>query len=884
MTGRSKDYPKQLLIWWVKSVQRHAVIVVLLSLTVTAGVLFYSIKNFSINVDTGSMISEKLPFRKLEKDFSMAFPQQADTLVAVIDAETAEQAVSARKNLAARMRTFKDQFISVEEPGGDSFFENNGLLYLSVQELEEFGDAMAGAQPLMALLSEDLSLRGLFSMIEKVLSQPGGGESFDKRVGLLFGKISDAFEGVSKGLPNQLSWQALMLGDEEASKQRHQFVILKPRMDLSDLSSGEIPIRTLRSAIREIGLDGKNGVNVRITGDVALSHENLLEVRKSVGVATFASLLLVAAVLYIGLGRSGRLVFACIATLIAGLILTTGFAIAFIGSLNLISITFAVLFVGLGIDYSIQFCLRYRELISPDHDESSIVTTAGGVGRSLLVSCITIAIGFYSFVPTAYSGVAELGLISGTGMFISFFANITLLPALLTLFPLRKTERPLSSAKKFLNLPYKHGRTIAVISVILGLGAGILLPKVYFDYNPLNLYNKKSEAITAIKDMFKDPLSSPWTISILVAGKERTRELSEELGKLKEVKQVIDFFGFVPENQSQKLGIISDIRLFMPSKLANMSIEHLSSEEGIRSLDSLEKTLKKYLLSSDNPSVRRLSASIQHFRAGLATREKGGPDFAALENALLSNLPSLFKRLELSLQAAPFDESVLPKELTGQYISTGGQYRVQVFPSEDITNREALERFVGSVRSVAPDATDAPVTIYESGKAVVSSFRQAVLVALIFIALYLLIESRRLFVTGLILAPLALAMALTAAASVLFGIPFNFANVIVVPLLLGVGVHSSLIFVLRYRTEPPADGNMLRTSTARAIMLSTLTMLISSASLAFSAHKGIASMGMLLSICLGFLMFSTLVLLPALLELSKHRITSDNVGRHISEG
>jgi predicted RND superfamily exporter protein len=137
-----------------------------------------------------------------------------------------------------------------------------------------------------------------------------------------------------------------------------------------------------------------------------------------------------------------------------------------------------------------------------------------------------------------------------------------------------------------------------------------------------------------------------------------------------------------------------------------------------------------------------------------------------------------------------------------------------------------------------------------------------------------LIELRSMFVTGLILAPLALAMMLTAASSVLFGIPINFANVIVVPLLLGIGVHSSLIFVLRHQKEPPEDGNMLKTSTARAILLSTLTMLISAGSLAFSAHRGIASMGMLLAICLAFLMLSTLILLPALIELSSRHFRS----------
>jgi predicted RND superfamily exporter protein len=194
-----------------------------------------------------------------------------------------------------------------------------------------------------------------------------------------------------------------------------------------------------------------------------------------------------------------------------------------------------------------------------------------------------------------------------------------------------------------------------------------------------------------------------------------------------------------------------------------------------------------------------------------------------------------------------------------------------VFPRENLLDRNALERFIHSVRTLAPHATDTPVTVYESGRAIASSFRQAALSALIVITLYLLIELRSISFTILILVPLLLAMLLTAVSSVLLDIPLNFANVIIVPLLLGVGVHSGLIFVLRYRTEPPPDGNMLKTSTARAVMFSTLTTIVSTSSLSLSAHRGIASMGILLALCLGFMLVCTLLLLPALLELSGKR-------------
>ncbi len=876
MRNSERDYAGRFLGWWVSSIQRRALTVVLVALLLTLGVLYYSARNFKINVDTGGMISEKLRFRQLENDFSKAFPQMSDTIVVVLDSDSPELAMSVRKRLAERLRKETSLFRTVSEPEGGEFFEKNGLLYLSVKELEDFADNMAGAQPFFAILSHDLSLRGLFSVLEKALSEPEAREAMDRRIDLIFERMGETFDNASKNRVLQMSWQRIMLGDEEANKMRRQFIILQPFLDVTELSSGEAALGAVRRIAGEMGLNGQSGVKMHITGDVALSHENLVEVQNTVGAATLVSFLLVGVTLFVGLGRSGRLVLASLATLLTGLIWTTGFAIAFVGSLNLISVTFAVLFIGLGIDYSIQFCLRYRELMESGFTrEKGIVTTARGVGRSLLVSCITIAIGFYSFVPTAYAGVGELGLISGTGMLVSFFANLTLLPALLTLFSVRGGKSgQWGVGKRLASLPYAHSRPIMIAALVLGLGAALVSIKVYFDYNPLNLYDRKSEAITTIKELFKDPESPPWTASILVRSRERANEVAEQLRKLREVKMAVTLTDFVAENQQEKLGIISDIALFMPSSLKDVRMRHLNYGEQLKALDGFEKALERSLRSSPataSPYARRLYESIRRFRSVLEDPARGEKAFGALEEGLLSSLPDLLHSLEVSLQASAFSASDLPAELTTQYLSKDGRYRVQVFPSEDIMDRNALERFVRAVRTVAPDATDTPITVFESGKAVVSSFRQATISALVVITLYLLIELRSLLLTALVLMPLALAMFLTGAFSVILDVPLNFANVIIVPLLLGVGVHNGIIFTLRYQNEPPPDRNMLKTSTARAVLLSTLTMIVSTSSLSFSAHRGIASMGLLLTVCLCFLLISTLVLLPVLLEFSGRR-------------
>jgi hopanoid biosynthesis associated RND transporter like protein HpnN len=880
MLENKKEYSKLLITWWVGLVQRHLYVVLSIILLATAVMLFYLKNNFRINTDLNNMISEKLPFRRAEKDFSAAFPQFNNTIVVVLDGDTPALAMSARGLMSERLKK-TGVYKMVYEPGGGKFFERNGLLYLSREELEGLADRLASAQPLLAFLSKDLSLRGLFSVLGMVFSHSEVKQPADRSMDRLFDQMSGAFEGAAVGRPYNISWESIMFGEKEAEGQRQQFIILQPDIDKSHLSGDEVYIETVRRVAKELGINEANGVKVRITGDMALAYENLVTVRSSTGIATVASILLVGVILFIGLG-SGRMVFAGLLTLIVGLIWTTTFAIVFVGSLNLISITFAVLFVGLGIDYSIQFCLRYRELIDAGHGQwEGITTTARGVGRTLLLSCMTVAIGFYSFVPTPYSGVAELGLISGTGMFLSFFATITVLPMLLIILRTEKKKGPaLSFGETLSSLPYRHPKTIVIGAIVLGLASVPFLSKVYFDYNPLDLYGQKSEAVTTVRELFKNVEAQPWTISMLVKGEENAKRLAEKLGKLKEVKMAVMLSDLVPEEQSEKLGIISDIALFMPPGLGSVRMKHLSYSKDKRALNDFENALKTFLSSSgkDNPHAKRLYAAVQKFKTLLTDPVRGREAFSVLDKEIISGLPSLFRRLESSLQARAFGEADLPRDFAGQYLAADGRYRVQVFPSENILNVAALKRFVLAVRAIAPDATDAPVTIYEAGMAVASSFRSATIYALIAITLFLLVELRSFVVTAMILTPLVLAMFLTGAVSVLLDIPLNFANVIVVPLLLGVGVHSGIIFMLRYLTEPPQDGNMLRTSSARAVLLSTLTLIISTGSLALSPHNGIASMGMLLTICLGFLVISILMLLPALTVISRSRPRKNSRG------
>ncbi len=858
---------KRFLTWWVALVERRHLLVILSFTLVTLGILAYSVKNFKINDDLTNMISEKLPFRHLEKQLFKEFPQLTDVIVVVVDADSVDDAIDARRRLAERLRKDGKLFKSVYEPGGGDFFEKKGLLFLNTQELNELSDNLAQSEPLMGLLMRDFSLRGFFSVMETVSDNYGMDTS--GKMDAMLDHVGTAFRSAAANRSYHLPWEGIMYGEKDAADQRRQFIIIHPQLDKDGLLMGAPPPLAMRNIIAELKFDPS--VKTRLTGDVLLAYEDISTVRESVGIATFASLLLVGVVILIGLG-SFRLVSASLATLLAGLIWTTGFALLAIGNLNLISITFAVLFVGLGIDYCIQFCLRYRELVEAGHDNrESLITTANGVGTGLFLSCITTSLGFFAFLPTAYSGIAQLGLISGAGMFIGFFCSLTLLPALLTITGFRKGRIP-QYPQRWITLakvPYANYRVITVVALVLGLGAAATLPKVYFDYNPLNLYNPASESITTLKELFTNKLAPPWTISVLTGGKKEAADLSDKLGRLKEVKAAISVADFVPTDQEEKLGILSNIALFM-SIPEQLSVKNLTYDEKMAALNNLEAKLDKIVKAHPGPSAKHMADlldSLRQFKKYAQTPDKGEAAFSGLQESLLTGLPPLLRRLDMMLHPSPITAADLPRDLVREYVSPQGHYRVQVLPREDIMNIGALTRFVTAVEAVAPNAVDTPVTVYETGKAVASSFRFATLLALAAVIVVLLISLRRLFVAALILIPLFFAIMLAAATSVIFDLPLNYANVIVLPLLLGVGVHSGIMFMIRYMTEPPADGNMLTTSTARAVLYSNLTMIISSATLAFSSHRGIASMGILLTVCFAFVLLSVLVVFPALLKL-----------------
>ncbi len=878
-TDSLEEWLSNSLARWVDLIARWAWWVVLLFALATGVSLYHTVRYLSIDTDTVDMLSEKLPFQQAYKAYRRAFPQYVDTLLLVVEGQTPELARDAAQDLAERLKDNRTLFLSVYRPGAGEFFDTHALLYLSVPELEELADNLANVQPFLGRLSRDHSLRGLLSMAGSALEAVREGTVID--LAPLLRSMNEATAAALAGRYYQLSWQGLMRPGKVSWEDRHQFIVVQPHLDYSKMLPAEPAIRAIREAAAE--LSGK-GWRLRLTGEVALSHEELQSVVAGTSIAGVVALGLVLLVLTLGL-RSFRLVAATLITLLVGLVLTAGFATVAVGRLNLISVAFAVLFIGLVVDFTIYFCMHYLELI--DHgagERQALRDAARWIGPSVALCAITTAVGFYAFIPTAYAGVSELGLIAGTGIFIGLAVTLTLLPALLSLWR-AKPYRPVADSglvhlrERLASLPLRHARAVRIGALVLGLGALLLLPQVRFDYNPINLRDPYSESVRTYMDIAEHSARSPWSAVVLAQDAAAARDYAARLRRLDTVDEVVTIEDFIPERQADKLAIIDEIALIVGPQLTATArevpptlpeqVQALRDFLGVLRAGSAPDPVDRW------PEARQLRTNLQALLERLDTL---GPEarqslVSRLEQSLLSTLPDSLRMLESALQAGAMGLNALPQELKERWVSPNGTYRIEVYPAVDMNDNSALRRFADEVRSVAPHVTDTPVVSLAAGDAVITAFQQAFLGALLVIALLLALILRNIIDVMLVLAPLLLASVLTGAATVLLDMPFNFANIIVLPLLLGVSVDGGIHMVYWRRSAAPQQRNPLRTSTARAIWYSALTTILSFGSLSVSAHPGTASLGRLLTIGVLLTLLSTLLVLPALLKLRRGWVT-----------
>lgn len=849
----------------------HPKILILLACIACGFSLYYTVENIKINTDTTNILSPDLPFQQDRQRLLQAFPQDDQAILVVVDAKTPEQTTKALSYLSEQFRHERRQIESVYIPGEGPYFDKNGLLYLDPADIKKLAAQLTEAQPFIGTLSVDNSLKGLFSIIELALSTENRDLPIDLTV--LLDKVRTAIQADLDGKNYPLSWQQMMLGEGRGVLTAQRFILLKPKLDFSAMMPAEQSLK----AVRAIVANAKQlfpGTGIRLTGEVVLEHDELESVQYSTQMASVISIILVCVSLMVGF-RSLKLTIVTLIVMTMGSVLTAGFATLAIGSLNLISISFTVLYIGIADDYAVQLCLRYRELLQEQlPKKQALINALHSVGPSTALCALTASIGFFAFIPTAYTGVSELGIIAGAGIFIAFTVSMVVLPALLSLLSLdlTRTATPrLAFPEWVYRYPTQHRSLIRWLSVIVTIAGMALLTQVRFDFNPLNLRDPDSEAVVTFRELLKTKETSPMTLSALASNKTDALAIAQKLKQLKSVENAITIFDFVPEGQEDKIAILEDLSLVMGLQLTEFPPLHEDTlENQSLALKNLQKTIANKLegMPEKSPlsvSLRQLDTVLAQYLAKLETGSIPGKKLRLekLQTSLLGTLQDTMNSLFRGLQAGTVTLDTLPKDLTERWLSKDGLYRIMIFPSKDLNELDNLKEFIGEVRKIAPHATDLPVIYLETGDAVVKAFQQALMAALLAITVVLLIIQRSIKETLLTLLPLLMAAILTGASTVLMDNLFNFANIIIIPLLFGLGADGGIFISRRLRSMPSNEDSVLRTSTARGVIFSNLTTICSLVSMAFTPHLGLASMGQLLTIGLVLTMICTLLVLPA---------------------
>jgi hopanoid biosynthesis associated RND transporter like protein HpnN len=839
----------------------RAWLVLALGLLLGAVAAFYVVTHFAMTTDTAQLLSSKLPWRQREIAFDHAFPPDGSRIVIVVDGKTPELAEAGAAALAARLTAQPNLFHAVRRPDAGPFWSHSGLLFASTADVHANMDQLIKAQPFLGPVAADPSLRGLMGTLTTALQGVTSGQAALDDLRAPIARLGDTLESLRAGKPTFFSWRTLITGGAPDRHELRHIILVDPSLDFAKLEAGKAPTAAIREAAKTLNLDAEHGVTVRLTGPVPLEDEELATLAdRAVLIAVLAASAILL-MLWLAV-RSARLIGSIFVTTLIGLASAAAVGLLIFHRFNPISVAFIPLFVGLGIDFGIQFSVRYRaELSEGATVREAIVGSGRGMGRALTLAATAIAAGFLAFAPTDYHGVSQLGVIAGLGMFIALALNLTVLPALISLArppgaPEQGTDPRLSRIDDFV---LGHRRLVVGCGVGAAVVSAALMPLLHFDFNPIHLRSPKTESVATLLDLMKDPDQSSNTAEAIRPNLAAADQLAARARALPQVSSVRTLSSFVPADQPDKIAAIADAATLLDFTLNPIAVAPPPSDAEV--VDSLNQTAAALRQAAVGPGAA----------AGDARRLAGDLDWLAKANPaaraqaahiIIPGLAVLLDQMRATLQPLPVTIDALPPDLVRDWRAPDGRARISIIPKGDSNDNAVATRFVEAVRKVAPDASGPLVGIHEGGATVVRAFTEAGVLSFIAITILLLIVLRRVRDVAITMAPIVLTGLLTMGSCVVIGQPLNFANIIALPLLFGIGVAFHIYFVMSWRS---GGEHLLTSSLARAVFFSALTTATGFGSLWASSHPGTASMGKLLMISLVWTLVSALLFQPALM-------------------
>lgn len=869
-------------------ITRHPRLILAIALLLSLASVIYTKSNMEFLTGRDDLMPKNAKFQLDYRAYRQEFGDQEE-IVVVIEADDAEKATKCSDAVYEQLNKERDSFKEVFYPGGLPYFRKNGLLFMPLDEIRQLRSTLTMAAPVLKDLSASPSVQTLFTSLTGQIDRylASGDQKDLKSLTFMLSTLDKGFKGFD-GKTSALSMDSFLKGGgdgkpsmlESAGKQ--QVITIMPIKEADSFVPAEKSIKATRKIVDQVLARPEfKGVTAGLTGVPVLEYEEMATSQKDIEIATVLSLSLTVILLLFAF-RGLLNVVAAMVSLIVGICLSFGFATLAVGHLNILSMVFAIMLIGLGIEYGIQVVLRYQEELRNGADGIAAIETGLCTNiRTIIMAAATVALAFATFAFTDFKGIAELGIIAAGGVFICVLATFTVLPSMLVLLErFRKPARVADHTTKIqpkVRLPFLFNNPKAVTIITVLIAAGCIYPvmNTHFDYNLMNLQAKGLKSVEYAYKLMRSKENSGYFAVVTANDPEQVRQLTEKLEKLPSVDHVVSLNALVPDQQEAKLAEIAALRQTMADIKPTPYVENLQMMElpavfeGFR--DRVEK-LKLALEAKKAPEAKPVANFLTTLDGFFNSLEKEKDKNAVgmlrdFQGGMFAELPDKLNMMKQSLEAGRVESSDIPASLRQRFVGKSGKYLLQVAAKKEIFEHQPLKEFVDQVKSVVPNATGEPVMVYESLTILRDSYLRAFGYAFIGIAAILLInfKSIRFAIIGTL--PLAAGLLMMVGGMQLTGISFNSANIIVLPLILGIGIDSAIYIINRYRQGDESPAQVAFSSAGIGVFLNALTILFSFGALMVAHHQGVFSIGVLMSLGMVSSVAVFMIFLPALLSI-----------------
>lgn len=812
---------------------RLRVLLLFATLLVPAG--WISATRLAVDTGTDALLPETLPWRARAEAVRRDFPMHDRSAVVLVRGRAADAVEPVATRVAETLRAAGAPVGEVYAPALDPWLRRQALLLVDELQFETIARTLEAAQPLLGRLTRQPELAGLFDTVAQALTHDA------QRLGPLLPELVQRLDASAAGRrPPPLHWSELLGSRDEP----HQVpIIVRPQPGADEIAFLDSVERLLAAS------QVADGVVLLLTGEIPLWRDELRAADVGglrAGLIAFAA---VAVLLALAL-RSVAQMLACLATLAAGLVLTAAFATATVGRLNLISIAFAALYVGLAADFAVHFLHEWRTRAGA---ADPVGAARANTGTALLLCALTTSVAFAAFTLTDYRGVAELGRIGAAGILIGLACAWWLLPALLPAAPTPTDPVPLDRPAP--PTPgWRHPRISLAGAALAVAICAVSATDLRMSIDPMRL-RPPSPALTAWQELARSDAGA-YQIWLRSGDFAQAQADAQRLA-------AIDAVGAVHW--------LGDLMAADPDRLLRIELLRLSVGDALPDGVTLREPQPDAVRGA---ALRLRDAARAAGRHELAAALEGWvaaatvARIAELQQALMGTLPALYGRIHELLSAQPVHHpEQIPQRLRRWHVDAQGRHLLTVLPAARLADDEdALRAFVAAVQARFPQATGAPVEYVEGARTVTGAFVTAFTLSSAAIVLLLAVALRRLTDVVLALLPLAAGSVLYLGVAAAARLQLNFANIIVLPLLYGIAVDTGIHLIWRHRREPGRDP--LASPSGRAVAVSVLTTLASFAALATSPHPGMASIGVHLALGLACLLAAASLLIPAVLALT----------------